>query len=368
MPDVPLIVHCLRAGVQAPSADNSQPWRFDCSQSEIALFVDKQRTGLFFDANRTATLMSCGAVIENMVLEAGRLGWTARVSKATNSGTTAEPVARLVFDAPTPAQPSELADAISMRATHRGLYRSGERLEPAAQKAIQAGLHDLNGFHLYWCNSADRKKHAMRSVFGADLVRFTHPQIHRDFHHMLRFGNAIRDSRDGLAEDTLGIERALLLPLRGLSPWPLARVLNGLGLHYFMAWRGAWLPMQTAAGIGILTADPLEDHFDAGRALQRVWLASTAAGLDFQPVGALPLLLARLHEMAGEGLTPVHQRKIQTLDQRWKKACGLPDDTPQRLVMIFRVGHARRPTGKAQRRPLRDFLTEPCARNLADHE
>lgn len=342
----------VRAGIQAPSPDNSQPWCFRFDRNNIELSVDENRIGLFFDADMAATLMSCGAVVENMVLESLRNGLQPELTRQRQAN-PAEFVATLKLQ---PGQPQTegLAEHISARATHRGLYSKRLAVTDAAKAQMEVASGAVPGTRILWCDSEKSRRFIMGAASGADLIRYTHQTIHRDFHAKLRFGTRADETSDGLADDTLGIERVLLPFLRLLSPWPLAKFLNYFGLHHFMAWRGCWLPMQTAPSLGVLTCDPDVDYFQMGRALQRVWLAATAAKLDFQCLGALPLLLIRLHQFNGAGLNDKHISNLRKLDQKWRSACGLID-SPEQLAMIFRIGHASKPPARARRRELASF-------------
>ena len=348
-----LLQEIVRAGIQATSPDNSQPWRFRVGENKVDLSVDRQRIGLFFDAGMAATLMSCGAVIENMMLESARHGVTPTVTYAQNKDPT-DIVATIQLQRRT-SKAEDLANYIPLRATHRGLYRKQTLVSETAKRQLESAAEVVPHNRILWCESTEQRRLIMRAAFAADLIRYTHPQIHRDFHAKLRFGANAEATLDGLADDTLGIERVLLPFLRLLSPWPLARSLNYLGLHYFMAWRGCWLPMQTAPTLATLVCGPSVDYLDMGRALQRTWLAATAAQLSFQPIGALPLLLIRLHQLHGAGLPPEQTSRLRRLDQMWRSAFSLAD-SPDRLTMIFRLGHATRPPAHSRRRPLASFF------------
>lgn len=51
----------VTAGLQAPTADNSQPWHFSWDGSCLALSYDADRvSGLTFPSNDPATLLSVG--------------------------------------------------------------------------------------------------------------------------------------------------------------------------------------------------------------------------------------------------------------------------------------------------------------------
>lgn len=343
----------LGAGILATSPDNSQPWKFRVTGEAVEIWIDSTRTGMFFDAGESATLMSCGAVAENIVLAATRHGLETS-AEATDSWDASRPVAILRFSRrDRPADP--LAAAIITRASHRGLFRPRDLVTDTQKRAVEAALAPCVGVRLVWAEQLRSRQALVRAVCEADSIRFRHPRIHRDFHAKLRFGRAADVQRDGLAADTLGIERGLLPVLRLLAPWPLTRLLNGLGLHQFMVWRGSSLPLSTAPQLVVLVADSETSYFDQGRALERLWLASCAAGLDFQALGALPLLLIRLRDRAGEGLPADQQRRLESLDTLWREALDIPAGFT-RLVMICRMGHGRRPAVRSRRRPLSSFL------------
>jgi hypothetical protein len=345
----------LSAGILAPSPDNSQPWKFRVSGEAVEIWADPAQMGMFFDAGAAATLMSCGAVAENMCLAATRHGLEARVT-VTASWDVNRPVASLQFEQ-VARSADPLAAMIAPRASHRGLFRRGDIVTDEQKRTIDGAIAGGVAARVIWADDPRSRQALVAAVCGADAVRFTHPAIHRDFHATLRFGHSADIRRDGLAADTLGIERGLLPLLRLLAPWPLTRLLNGLGLQHFMVWRGSRWPLSTAPQLAVLVAGADASYFAQGRALQRLWLASCAAGLDFQALGALPLLLIRLRDQAGDGLNANQQKQLDRLDAKWREVMDIPPGQT-RLVMICRLGHARRPAIRSRRRPLSSFLRD----------
>lgn len=349
------ILEILSAGIQAPSADNSQPWKFKTDSDAIHAFYDVSRVGMFFDYALSATYMSMGAVCENMVLHAGKLGLDAEVDVCMDHPMAVGHVFTLKLSKRDAAY-DPLADAIPARATNRFLFRRGTNIAESELGDIAHALLSSPEYRVVWAREPVARKQLSRAVFQSDLVRFTHPLIHRGFHDTLRFGRDVEMSNDGLAAETLGIERPMLPLLRMLRPWGFARLLNGVGLHYFMAWRGGLLPMWASSRMGVIIASPTVDYFDMGRAFERVWLAATCAGLAFQPLGALPLLLFRWQDQADMGLSDKHKARLRQADAAWREAAGAPGS--DRLVMVFRVGHAFGAAPRARRRPIDQFLVD----------
>lgn len=340
----------IGAGIQAPSADNSQPWVFSVGESRVDVMPDPSRTGLFFDSAFSATYISLGAVYENMKLCANRLGLQAEIE----FGGGPEPSGFSLVLREGQATSDPLSQAIQARMTNRGLYRRAARVDAPVLSEISKSVPPDLDCRVHWASAVGAHKKLARAVMLADLVRFTHPRIHRDFHDKLRFGAEGEATCDGLDASTLGLEKPLLPLLKLLKPWGLSNFLNLFGLKYVMAWRGGWLPMWASGHIGVITAGADVDYFDMGRVFERVWLAATHAGLAFQPLGALPLLLFRMNALSGEGLSESHLSKLRRADAEWRDAVA--DVVPgSKLVMIFRVGRASGAVHRSKRRPLESF-------------
>lgn len=66
--------YLLQMGILAPSADNCQCWFFSWEGSDLIIESDPQRTHFFYDINQESTLITIGAVVENIAIAAGELG------------------------------------------------------------------------------------------------------------------------------------------------------------------------------------------------------------------------------------------------------------------------------------------------------
>ena len=72
MPFPDTVALLVEAGACAPSADNSQPWRFRWAQRQLSLrYGDRRALNTTFPRDHQATYMAMGAAIENM-LQAAR--------------------------------------------------------------------------------------------------------------------------------------------------------------------------------------------------------------------------------------------------------------------------------------------------------
>lgn len=355
-----LLKEFVLSGIKASSPDNSQPWKFSLAESQITLFLDPACLGMFFDANHYASLLGCGGVIENIRLTAELRGYKTLVESFAPN----EPdfkVAHLRF-VPVGKEdktrtPDELVYAISKRCTHRGFYFRDERVEESVINTIQAAISGYKGAYVRWFNG-EKRQEIVKILSTTDRLRYTHEPLHHDFYSKLRFGDQISIRRDGLAADTLGLESLFCYSLPLLKSWRFARILNTFGMHYFMAFRGAKIPLLNANKIGALVMNRGDSILDQGAALQRLWLAvNRVKGLHFQPFGAFPLFIYRMKELNGEGFTDKQKQFLQEQITQLETLIGC-DGEAERVVILFRLGYAPEPVAYARRRAIESFLIE----------
>jgi nitroreductase len=345
----------LHAATLAPSGDNAQPWRFRWDSSVLEVYLDDARAGSFFDVDHVASLISIGAVVANVELQAATLGWVTHI-RWLPAGNTQNPKAHLSFsfEAPTP---SNLAAAIPTRCVNRHPYRRGR---PLPQTWLEERVVDAAGLEtqLAWCTDSQALRRVARLVRWADWVRFSHPEVHGAFMAELRFSQAeAEQTRDGLAINTLESGPLAGPALRFLRPWRRMAALNRLGLYRLLA-RQADQLVRSASAVGLLSADQdtALTYLKGGVAMQRLWLAATAAGIAFQPVTVATLFVRRLLRHGPGAFEPPH---TPWLNQIWEELQALfPITRESGLIMLFRVGYAKPPTGRSLRRPLDSFLLE----------
>jgi hypothetical protein len=353
LPDSPILETLLAAGISASSADNCQPWLFEVDNNTIKLRIDSNEVGKFFDPGLAATLISCGGVCELIRIAASAHGLDTDIQY--NSGeVSGGAIAELRFSA-TNDSPDPFAQCYLARGVHRGHYQRWKTVPNAVLNDASHAASVVEGTRVDWLEGTRRRK-ATNLIYKADAVRFSHPVVHQQFYQLLRFGDDIEHLNDGLAADTLGIERIFLPVLKAMRPWSRAAKLNKFGWNYVMAARGAWVPCVTSAGLGAIVQDRDLGYFEAGRALHRVWTAMNCAGLAFQPLGALPLFLMRMEDLNGEGFDDDQRRRLSSMANELPAIIDGFSPDKERLIMLFRYGYPFRAIARARRRPIEHFL------------
>ncbi len=349
------LVKLIEAGIQAPSADNGQPWKFELLEDGFELWLDQSNMGLFFDVKQVATQISCGALIENVVTLANAFELVTHIRYLNDSS---DKFAILTFKHLEDQEKPDLHDAnqtIFGRCTDRSLFQFKKKI-PSPLMSELTDLVQSDKYCLHTYKSPKDRKTIIQTITATDTIRFIHERIHNDFYKMLRFGKTAEQTRDGLASATLGIESFMIPILQLLRPWKLVKLFNYIGLHHVMAFRGTWLPMKSAPEIVSITHKGEANYVESGRVMQRFWLQANKAGLSVQPLGALPLFLARLHQAQGEGFASEQQENLIALEGTFSGITPEFNKESDQLIMLFRLGYAKKPVTRSHRRIIESFF------------
>lgn|SRR5574340_482075 len=333
----------LQAGLWAPSADNRHPFRFEVTEHAIRLWgtEDLLQAPLH---RRILSLISLGAVVENMCLEAARLGFT-----LTPRFLPVDVPPALIVDIACEASPpcdDPLAAAIRLRCTNRRFFH-GPALADVEREALAAQVAAVAGVRMQWLDGKNLRKQALRLIRMAETERFGSRPLHQELFSAVRFDAGWHQApAEGLAPGSLEIERPLRPLFARLRHWPVMRLLKLAGAHHLIGMRAGFVPCLTSPHLGVILASG-EIEFAAiraGRAFERLWLESSLRGLALQPLAASAIMT--LPDYGG-----VSADVRRALQEGWADiAPGLQP------FMVFRLGHAGAPSLRSARPPLSRFL------------
>jgi len=126
------------------------------------------------------------------------------------------------------------------------------------------------------------------------------------------------------------------------------RVVNSVGGARLLGFRSAVLPIKLSPGLALLCSEGKDRSaiLNAGRALERVWLRATAAGLSVQPYAAPGVLSLGFVEVETH-----YQDQLGLIREAMSRAC--PTDCG---LLFLRMGRTSRPhRGRGARRSLSSF-------------
>lgn len=335
----------LAAAIAAPSADNSQPWRFAWRGDALDLHIDAGRAGGPSDARFLLSDLAAGACIENMLVCGRARGCDAAIELLP--GDDELWVARLHWQA-APAADVALAAAIPARHTDR-LFPWRGPLGTDERGRLQAQAASFPGIALHWLDPGPARRMALAAMHRAESLRFRSPVLHAELFSSIRFDCGWRAAaEEGLAPSALAVEgpiRPLFQLLRRPAAMAVVRNIGGASL---LGFRSAIVPVRLSPGLCLLStaATGRAAVVTAGRALERVWLQATADGLAVQPFAAAGVLSFGFVKLA-----PEFDGAVSRLQAVMREL------TPGRHGLIFlRLGRSPSPPRwRSGRRPLGDF-------------
>jgi molybdopterin/thiamine biosynthesis adenylyltransferase len=342
----------VAAGVQAPSGDNTQPWRFEWRGADLRVAVEPNRDLSFFNFRQRASLISLGSVVENIRAVASR--YRLEVNAVPN----ADPLSMTLRIAPGPAPLDPLAEAVWERDTNRCPFNQ-EPLSDNARNALTRAVADFSGARLHARTDPAGVRAMAEAAYWADRARVELRSAHEHFHRMTRVDAAsARATGDGFSFRNLGANAAQALFLRATRPWTVNVLANRSRLNDMVALHARAL-IRSAPFVGLVTmpGDGDADFREGGRAVARVWLTAAYLGLDFQPVASVNLLLARLRS-EGPGAFPSRAvAHLRRAEEFFRAAFPEVEDN-NGLILLFRVGHAPPIAEGTFRRELSTFMVK----------
>jgi molybdopterin/thiamine biosynthesis adenylyltransferase/nitroreductase len=334
----------------APSAGNTQPWRFRWTGDRLVASIDDRHAWALLDFERAATHLAFGAAIENLAIAARALGLRADV--------TAFPLPDAVCEvrfARAGAPRDDGIAHIATRVTNREIG-APRMLDPVASRAFVAAAESA-GARVQLVDDRTALDRLGALVGAGDRLQMLGPVMHRELVGELRFDpSQVAATRDGLDVATLALPPPDEAGLRVIARPEVAARLRALGGGAAFERRAhdAFAGASAAALITCSGTDP-SAYFAGGRAVQRAWLAATAHGIAIQPHSGLPYLFARLERGDGHGLDPTERVTLWALRERWR---AVFDSAPDRAeLMLLRLSVDGPPRARSLRRDVDDILT-----------
>ena len=213
------------------------------------------------------------------------------------------------------------------------------------------------GYRILWLHTPAQRLRAALLNFSNARLRLTMPEAYPTHRDIIEWG--ARFSEDRVPDQALGVDAPTLKLMRFvLGSWSRVSFFNR-----FLA--GTWLPrlqmdllpgLACAAHLVLLaerTPTSVDDHVEAGRAVQRLWLTATRLGLHQQPQ-MTPLIFARyVREGRRFSAEAGLRRDAVALAGRLEAMVG-PD--AENAVWMARIGAGPAAQARSLRRPLAQLL------------
>lgn len=344
----------LEAGSQAPSGGNVQPWKAKVFPDRLELYLDTKRSVGFLDVNKTASLFALGCFLENIEIAAQKLKLAYKVSLDFSDLSRTIVVIKFEDSAPDNSR-THLFPSIKERVTNRQLYDGSLVEEKIINKFINDTENYDNRFKLVSISDQRQKVNLAHTLGRADVIRMTNRKAYSQMIGEFRWSKEeVLKTRDGLDLQTLEMPRNLA------KIFTLIRehhnIMNVLPRKAFEeiskpVIEGSSHVLCVSSTKGLSS----EIIFEAGRAVERIWLEATSKGLAFQPWTIVTFFFFRVFNFGGEGFSVEEIKEIKSIREELNEIFNLKDsDMP---LFIFRISKAKEPTARSLKLHWKDFTT-----------
>jgi len=346
----------LDAARWAPSGDNTQPWRFEVLDVDrFVVHGSDTRAHCVYDLDGHPSQIALGALLQTVEVAASALGRRADIVRRGGlPDTTPTFDVRLVPDPALAASP--WATAVPARSVQRRPM-STRPLTSAVKAQVQAAAG--TGFAVRWLERGSERLRVARLMFRSAKIRLTTEEAYRVHRDIIAWGR--RFSPDRVPDQSLGVGAVPLATMRwAMADWRRVQFLNRFAAGTWMPRiQMDFLPALRCAGHLVIEAErapgTVDDYVEVGRAVQRTWLALTAAGAQQQPE-ITPLIFARYHR---EGVTFTRsQAALRRAAQVAAQAQAVLGGELPRVVWLGRVGYGPAAQARSTRRRRTELLLD----------
>ena len=333
--------YLVKAGIQAPSGDNCQPWKFDVHENRIDLFLDPHKDESFFNVNQIASLISCGAVVENIKIAASALGLDAEIDFFELEKNMDNKVAAINF-VRNNNQIDPLSEFVWKRHTNRKFYE--KKLIP--QKTIDLLISSIKDFPettLHIITDRNDLKKLAKIIYQVDRIRTEHRPLHDHLMSMIRFTDQETfQTKDGLPLKNLEAGLAGEMFLRLTKPWWVMNIMNKIGIGRMVALH-SYQGIMNSSGAALLTINEMDEKsfILGGRALERIWLTLSSLGIAMQPMTAITLFYLRQALKGSQAFSEQHKKMLERLEPQYLDLFPHIQEENKGQVMLFRFGYAQ---------------------------
>ncbi len=345
----------VSAGIQAPSGDNCQPWNFRLKKDTILVYLDETADYSFFNVNQLASIISCGAVIENIRVAATKLGLLASV-KYVPDRSDKSLMAQVKLSV-APVDPDPLYNVIWERCTNRKFYKKVPLL-PSVVSGLEEAISGFDGVKLNLITDRKTLKKLGWLIYSVDRIRTEHRSLHEHLMQMIRFTKKeAEEKRNGFPLKNLEAGIAGEIFLRLTRPWWLMNLMNKMGVGRMVAFHSyKAITSSSAAVLLTVRGKDIEDFLKGGQALQRLWLTLTDRGVAMQPMTAITLFWLRWKIEGEENFLPGHRKLLRKVWKSYQNLFPNVDFSQESHIMLFRIGYGPPVSTRTFRKDIDQFL------------
>jgi Dinucleotide-utilizing enzymes involved in molybdopterin and thiamine biosynthesis family 1 len=356
-----VVEQLVGAAITAPTGGNAQPWKWKYYEGVLYLFANHEYHTRLVDFNNTASYIGYGAASENLVLKAHDMGYDVQLQKM--GGQSGNLMATYRFyekgkgvNLVEPHVVDYLSSSIQNRYANRLVVERKAIGEEKLQKLVTAA-QSVGGAKLHLLTDEKDIADIAEVIASADRLRILHEGGHLDFlAEMVWTDEEAKKIKKGVDIETLDITASEKIGFKMLQDYRVIKQLNN--------WKGGkglgkvtYKSAASASAIGLITMPSysIDNFFDGGRAVERVWLAAAHEGIAFQPLSISTFLFNRLKYEGDRLFTEDMAAELAEMRGEAERLFSLDKESVD--ILMFRLFLTDRVPKRSERVPVQEVLS-----------
>lgn len=345
--DKDILNKIINCGVQAPSGDNSQPWKFVISSDfSIKLYILPEKDNPVLNIHDGGTLVSGGAVILNIKIAAEHFGYRTLV-KYLPDNKDKNFIALISFMKVERGEKNndDLFNAIYKRQTNRRHYQ-----KILVKETVDKIFKDVNLSYVKYFLDKESKDNISKLISLSEEVILRTKELHALLFKDVAWNEKQeRKERKGLYVKTLEFNPIQSFVFWLCRKWNTISFLNKkINFAKIVGKQNSQI-YESSGLIGFILIDNVDraSYIMAGELLQFIWLKATDLGLGFQPVTGLFFINEHIKYNENTPISKDDQIIISDYYSKIKKYLEIEDD--KIILTSFRIGLAPKASARSSR-------------------
>lgn len=331
-------------GAQAPSGDNSQPWKFSYADETLHITVFPEKDHPILNVDAGGTLIALGALLYNLTAAAQYHGYTATTNRLTSTTATVT-----FMKAEGRTEPLYQYDGCLKRHTNRKPYTK-EPLPNAFYDEAKQAFALKSKPRVQFVTDTEQITTLAKVASTMERIALSTKELHAIFFGGIFWSQADNDAgRHGLYIKTMELPSPAQLIFKVLRYWPVAKVLAAVGFPKTVAATNSEL-YASGPALGVIFADIAhgsDTYIDTGFVFEHVWATAAKHDIAMQPIAGILYLMKYLEQHPDQ--TMISDEHVALLQAKRQEICDTLGSTELPLMM-FRLGYAQEPTAISGRK------------------
>lgn len=323
------ILAVLEVARNAPSGDNTQPWRFAVEDNSLEIYNDESKTNPIFDSKQYGAYIGHGCLIENIRQESCARGYKIHVQYFPQG--SSNPVAKITFSEEECV--SDIAKYIPERKTNRNPYKNQLLSEEERTCFEHKSLMLIDG---------DKKKDLTAFLSKAEKTVFETPELQDIIYSSLRWSKKEeQEKKEGLFVHTLELNPVQVGLLKLSRNRKILNFLNKIGFASLVSKSNKETYLASSALGFIVGERNPTSYVQAGELLENTWLKAQSIGMSMQIINGSVFMAQDIKHVVNE--TAISDENKTALSEGLAQAREILNlNNDQHILSAFRIGYAKK--------------------------